>query len=295
MPELPEVETVVRTLRPRLLEQKLLHLETFRPEVAEDAGRLRELPATLYGGTITHVERIGKFICLTVRSVSGTDYLMFFHLRMTGTLLYHQDWQQLAEKARFYATLRFDLTNGSLLFSDVRRFGTFDYLPLSSYAQDKRFAKLGPDALDPAGVELYLRNLRKVNRYQSIKALLLRQDLISGIGNIYASESLFASKLSPLNTVGVLTEAHLRTIYENNRLIMLESIAYGGTSISDYLDGDGKRGTYQNFLKVYEQTYCPDCGRELVKYELAGRGTYACINCQARFWPSGESGEFSLM
>jgi formamidopyrimidine-DNA glycosylase len=275
MPELPEVETIRRQLAPALEGRRIETVEVrdprwsmpAPPEAVEDALRGRE---------VERVWRRGKYLVLSLED----DVHLVMHLRMTGNLLL--DDGDSEDPAHLRVALHLD-DGRRLLFVDVRRFGTGDVL-LGSDAVAEYFAsRLGVEPLD---VNFTAEALQAMawGRKQPVKAFLLTQERIAGVGNIYADEALFRARIHPLRPVGALKRAQLEALREG----VVESLELGidskGASIDDYRHVDGERGSFQDRFLVHlrEGEPCPRCGTPIEKLRAAGRGTYVCPNCQRR-------------
>lgn len=249
MPELPEVETVVRTLRPRLT-GRIIVAATGDPKLT---------PPAAIGQTIREVTRYGKYISLRL-----DQGLLLVHLRMTGKLLF--------DGARTpYTRAEFILDQGILLYDDVRRFGRI------TWAQ--AYPCQGPDPL-----EVSLAGFADLfaGRRARLKTLLLDQQFLRGLGNIYVDEALFRAHLHPLAVGADLSRPKLERLHAAIRELLQEAIALGGSSISDYVDGNGERGTFQNFHRVYRRAGepCLLCGRAIERIVVTQRGTHFCPRCQ---------------
>lgn len=245
MPELPEVETVVRSLRPRLTGCTITAVQGWEGPVI--------------GQTIRDVTRHGKYIAL--RFDNG---MLLVHLRMTGKLLY--DGLRTP-----YTRVEFTLDRGTLLFDDIRRFGRITWA--TAYPQQ------GPDPLEVSFTDFALLFAARRSR---LKTLLLDQRFLRGLGNIYVDEALFRARLHPLVPGAALNRARLKGLYVAIQEVLGEAIALGGSSISDYVDGNGERGSFQEFHRVYRRTGqpCGRCGTAIVRTLVAQRGTHFCPRCQ---------------
>ena len=271
MPELPEVETIVRALKPavegRVLERaRVLDArwsEPAPPEAIDDATR---------GRRVERLWRRGKYIVLELED----DVHLVMHLRMTGNLL-------LAADAP-YTRVRLELSGGdSVLFTDPRRFGTGVVL-LGSDARDDYFAaRLGPEPLDPDFTAEALRAIAAGLR-SPVKAFLLSQERIAGVGNIYADEALWRARIHPERPVGTLRRPQLEALRDAVVEVLEAGIAARGASIDDFRNPDGAKGAFQDRFKVHLRAGepCERCGRANVKMRAAGRGTYVCTRCQPR-------------
>src|SRR5919197_4762327 len=273
MPELPEVETIRRQLAPALEGRRLEELEVLDPRWCEPA-EPAALEDAVRGRRIERVSRRGKYLVLEL----ACDVHLAMHLRMTGTLLLvHED-------ERPHLRARMVLEGGKRLrFADVRRFGTGVVL-LGSEARDAYFdARLGVEPLDPDFTAEALRALAR-GRRAPVKAFLLTQERIAGVGNIYADEALFRARIHPLRPVGTLRRPQLEALRDG----VVESLEAGidarGATIDDFRNADGARGSFPDRFLVHrrEGGPCPRCGAPIRKFRAAGRGTYACERCQPR-------------
>jgi formamidopyrimidine-DNA glycosylase len=274
MPELPEVETIRRQLAPALEGRRLESVRVLDPRWCEPAPP-EAIEDALPGREIERVGRRGKYLILSLED----DVHLVMHLRMTGNLL-------LTEDAEDPPHLRVDmgLDDGErLLFVDVRRFGTGDVLLGSDALADYFDSRLGVEPLSPDFTADALRALAR-GRKQPVKAFLLNQERIAGVGNIYADEALFRARIHPLRQVGTLRRPQIEAL----RAAVVESLELGidskGASIDDYRHVDGARGSFQDRFLVYSRAGepCVRCGTPIQKLRAAGRGTYVCPNCQRR-------------
>jgi formamidopyrimidine-DNA glycosylase len=271
MPELPEVETICRQLAPHVEGRRLERLEVLDPRWCNPAPPSALDDATR-GRRVERVWRRGKYIVWELED----DVHLVMHLRMTGNIL-------LAEDAP-HTRVRFELSGGErVLFTDPRRFGTGVVL-LGSDACDEYFAaRLGPEPLDPEFTPDALRAIA-AGRRAPVKAFLLSQERIAGVGNIYADEALWRARIHPLRPVGTLRRPQIEAL----RDAVVESLEAGidarGASIDDFRNPDGARGAFQDRFLVHlrEGEPCPRCGRTIVKMRAAGRGTYVCPRCQPK-------------
>ena len=273
MPELPEVETIRRQLAPRLEGRRIVRVAIHDPRWCEPVAPA-EVVAAVQGRRIEALRRRGKYFDFAL----SDDVHLLWHLRMTGTLLYD------APPGTPYERVRWTLDDGhELRFCDPRRFGTGE-LALGTPARDAFFAaRLG---LEPLGGELTGEALRRMarGRRAPVKAFLLDQRRIAGVGNIYADEALFRAGIHPLRPVGTLTRTQCDALALAVREALQAGVAAGGASIDDFRHVDGVRGAFQNEFLVHLRRGepCPRCAAPVVKFVAAGRGTYACETCQPR-------------
>jgi formamidopyrimidine-DNA glycosylase len=273
MPELPEVETIRRHLAPHVEGRVLEALEIEDPRWCLPLAPF-ELRDAVEGRVVERLGRRGKYL---VWELSGEVFLLV-HLRMTGTLLLDPE-----PDAR-YRRVRFVLSGGhELAFCDPRRFGTGE-LVIGAEAFDAFFAsRVG---IEPLGEELTGERLRALarGRRAPIKAFLLDQRRVAGVGNIYADEALFRAGIHPLRPAGSLKRDQYAALAEAVRDVLLAGIDSGGASIDDFRHPDGVQGAFQHRFQVHlrRDEPCPRCGTGIVKLVAAGRGTYVCEHCQKR-------------
>jgi formamidopyrimidine-DNA glycosylase len=274
MPELPEVETIRRQLAPAVEGRRLERLEVLDPRWCEPAPP-EEVADAVRGRRIERLSRRGKYLVLELED----EVFLVMHLRMTGNLLLGGEGDEPP-----HLRVRFVLDSGErLLFYDVRRFGTGVVL-LGQEARDAYFAeRLGVEPLEPEFTAEALRELA-ARRSAPVKAFLLTQERIAGVGNIYADEALFRARIHPLRPAGSLTRPQLTEL----RDAVVESLEAGidarGATIDDFRNADGARGAFQDRFLVHlrEGEPCPRCGNAIRKIRAAGRGTYVCESCQPR-------------
>lgn len=260
MPELPEVETVVRSLAPHLPGRTILAAEFTSRFVTPDPA---SLAAALAGRIIQAVRRHGKFIVVELdRGV------LIVHLGMTGKLLL-----DAPRTAHSHGVLHLD--RGVLVYDDPRQFGRIEF----AAELPPRVARLGPDAL-AVPLDEFLVLLRK--RKARIKPLLLNQRFLRGIGNIYADEALFRARIHPRAISTRLAPKRAAQLHGAITEILQLAIAHRGSSISDYVDAAGGKGTFQSLHQVYgrEGQPCPMCGTPIRRILTAQRGTHYCPRCQ---------------
>ena len=261
MPELPEVETVVRTLAPYVAGRRITGVD-FRSALAA-GGNPDLLARQLVGRQVIGLRRIGKFL------VFDLDHgILAAHLRMTGKLLWNA-----SPGPHTRAVL--DLEGVPVLFDDVRQFGRLTW----SERLPGNISKLGPDPQD-LSAQQFAALLH--GRRGSLKPLLLKQELLSGLGNIYVDECLFRARLHPLAQAARLSPARAAKLHTAIMNVLDEAIAAGGSSISDYVDADGRTGSFQRFHRVYrrEGQPCVECGTPIARIVVAQRGTHFCPRCQ---------------
>jgi formamidopyrimidine-DNA glycosylase len=264
VPELPEVETVTRSIAP-LVGRRIVSAEFRATRVLRGADPDR-MAARIQGLRIAAVKRYGKFILM---SLEGGGYLAI-HLGMTGRLL-------LGGPAGKHTHAVLTLDRGALLYDDSRQFGCLEF----SEEFPHRVAKLGPEPLE-VPYEDFASALKR--RQTRIKALLLNQAFLRGIGNIYADESLFRAGIHPLAMASRLRGERPRRLFDAIRAVLAEAIAAGGSSISDYVDAQGRQGFFQLSHRVYQRTGepCVTCRTPIRRVLVAQRSSHFCPKCQKR-------------
>ncbi len=275
MPELPEVETIRRQLADRVAGRTIVDAQVLdalwcAPVAPE------EVEAKLLGRRIEQLRRRGKYLVADL----DEDRHLVIHLRMTGNLL----WVSADDDApgRRYLRVRLVLDDGNrLLFADQRRFGTGLVIDGTDLLGRYLDARLGPEPLDPGFTPDVLRRAAR-GRTAPVKAFLLDQRRVAGVGNIYADEALFRAGIHPLKPVGRLRPADFERLHAGIVETLEAGLARQGSSIDNYLDANGERGSMQDEFLVHrrEGLPCPRCGAPVTKLVAAGRGTYVCRNCQ---------------
>lgn len=271
MPELPEVETVRRTLLPHILGRTICSLLVLREgSVAGIAPAALE--AKVVGGLFCRAVRRGKYLGLILQ---GRGYLVL-HLRMTGRLVV----RPASEPHEKHLCLALGLDDGQeLRFVDQRRFGKVYWA--DSQQGFAAVAKVGVEPLSAEFTPDVLARCLRGSRMR-LKAALLDQGRLAGLGNIYADESLFRAGIHPERPAGSLTEIEVERLWRGIREALTAALENGGTTLRDYVDGDGRPGSNQYHLLVYGKAGkpCPKCGSPLMRLRVAGRGTVYCPGCQ---------------
>ena len=273
MPELPEVETIVRELRPKLIGKKFWSVQglltsTFRPS-------LDVLMHDLPGHKILDIQRRGKYIVFELDQKMN----MIVHLRMSGRLL----WKKPSQSEKHLRAI-FNFSDGtSLYFVDTRKFGRIWLFHQRDFLKETGMWKLGIEPFDP---DFSLKKFHKLfgQRRGILKNTLLRQDIIAGIGNIYADEICFRSRLHPSSRLETITPTDLKLLYESIRFCLEEGIRHNGASVSNFVGTRGTRGKQQHYLQVYgrKDDPCYVCLQPIQKTTAAGRGTFFCRKCQLK-------------
>jgi formamidopyrimidine-DNA glycosylase len=270
MPELPEVETVARELRRYLPGRRVRGVVCRYPGVVSTG--VEAFREALRGRTFLDIGRHGKYLFLLLNG----EREVALHLRMTGQMLLLPRRQP--PDGHCHLEILLAGADRKLVYRDVRKFGRLELLS-GSRTDFIRARRLGPDALNIRAERLY-DSLRRTGR--CLKAALLDQSLLAGLGNIYTDEVLFRERLSPLRRSDSLSLRRVRSLTAAIRMVLRAALRRRGTSISDYVDPGGKRGGYQFVLQAYgrEGAACPRCGTAIMRGRVAGRGTWTCPRCQ---------------
>jgi formamidopyrimidine-DNA glycosylase len=272
MPELPEVETIKNGLAPHLTGLKFtgVKIRDTRPVQEMD---LDEFCARLIGREVLGLERRGKY--MIIRLSEGENLIV--HLRMTGALL----WDPRGKEP--FTRVEFHMNNGGrLVYSDVRRFGTI-YL---TRHPEKIVGKLGVEPLSGSFTPSALARLLHTHN-APVKSVLLNQELIAGIGNMYADEALFAAKIHPQRPASSLKQNEIKSLHQAIVEVLEKGIRNKGASIRNYRCADGEAGrAHEEFAVAHrEGEKCPRCGKPIVRIVVGQRGTHFCPHCQVKKWP----------
>jgi formamidopyrimidine-DNA glycosylase len=287
MPELPEVETIVRNLKKTLLDQRIKEVDIRLPKIVK--GSVPFFKKTLENNYFVDIFRQGKFIVIKLAQPSSSYLLV--HLRLTGQLIYRQG-QKIIAGGHAEAKNDFNLpspqthlviyfqNDSQLFYNDQRQFGFWQIIKASDLEKIEK--KLG---LEPLSPEFTFSNFRKLlqGRKGKIKPFLLNQKYIAGLGNIYVDESLFRARINPIRSVDTLTPAEIKKLHQAIFEILKKAINYRGTTFNNYRDSQGRRGNFSKFLQVYQREgkKCLRCSQALIKkIKVSGRGTRYCPHCQ---------------
>ena len=289
MPEGPEVETIRRGLELGIVGQKITAVEVFNGGSFEAPADLRD--QILAGARIAHVQRRAKVLMWEL----DNEYTLMFHLKMTGQMVLvkadgerfaggHPTESMAAGLPDRSTRVAFTFANGDrLYFNDQRKFGWIKLLPTAEVEQDSLVARLGPE-VDAAEFSVtYLAAQLERHARAPVKAVILDQSTVSGVGNIYADESLHLARIHPARLAGSLSAAEVKRLHAAVREIMALGIAHGGTSFAHYVNSLGGTGDYLEHARVFrrEGQSCPVHPETLVqKIRVAGRGTHICPKCQ---------------
>lgn len=285
MPELPEVQTIVNDLNKLLLNKKIVQVEILDNRLA-----LLKKTNNLLNQSIIKITRRAKHLLFLL----ANDHYLVIHLKMTGQLIWlsNGEWlagghptKDLINNTNHWPNkstrVIFSFSDGTqLFFNDIRRFGWIKLMTTLEWQNYQQ--KLGIEPLDGQLTVDFLQKLTQRHSRSKIKTLLLNQQHLVGLGNIYVDESLFATRIRPDRLAGSLNSVELRALQKNIIAILKLAISKRGTSFSDYLDSRGQKGNFSEKLQVYGRAKkpCYHCGQPLEKIKLNGRGTHFCPICQ---------------
>ncbi|MFD1019001.1 DNA-formamidopyrimidine glycosylase [Thalassobacillus hwangdonensis] len=273
MPELPEVETVRQTLKQLVLGKTINDVTIHWGNIIKQPAEPESFKRVMIDQTLHDIDRMGKFLIFQF-----DDVHMVSHLRMEGKFAVHPS----EEPMKKHTHVIFHFTDGTeLRYNDVRKFGTMHAFPKGEERKNKPLTLLGPDPFDPSFTLPYF--YEKVKRTtRSIKAVLLDQSVVAGLGNIYVDETLFRAGVHPERRGKELAEAQVEAIRIAAIETINEAIQQGGTTIRTYVNSQGQIGMFQQKLYVYgkENEACQQCGTLIEKMKHGGRGTHYCRTCQ---------------
>ena len=269
MPELPEVETVKETLKKQILKRKIEKVKILYDGII--ATDKNEFAKNIVGQTFRDIKRRGKFLIFEL-----DDYYLVSHLRMEGKYFL----KPIEDEISKHEHIIFYFSDISLRYHDTRKFGKMYLVTKDKLYTDTPLIHIGLEPWDDKLNSDYLKE--KYNLNTAIKTLLLNQDILTGIGNIYADEILFMSKINPMKKGKDLTKIDCDNIITNTREVLAEAIKMGGTTIRSYTSSLGVTGHFQGNLLVHNQDgkKCKECGSIIIKTKVNGRGTYYCPTCQ---------------
>jgi formamidopyrimidine-DNA glycosylase len=287
MPELPEVETIKRELFQKIKGKKIVSVEVLTPKTINcSADKFKKI---IENSKIKDVQRRAKLLIIKL----SNNYNLAVHLKLTGQFIYKLKTARCDLPEEKYARLIFTFQNNDksdtkslvrdkLFFNDLRKFAFVKLLndkKLEELLTEKDF---GPEPLDKSFTLKIFQSLLFQKKKTKIKPLLMNQNFLAGVGNIYAAESCFCAKILPTRLAGSLTKEEIKKLYQCLRKILKTAIIRKGSSVNQYVDVFGKKGNYVSLLKVYarEGKICLRCGSKIKKINLNGRGTCFCPNCQ---------------
>ncbi|MCF8566214.1 bifunctional DNA-formamidopyrimidine glycosylase/DNA-(apurinic or apyrimidinic site) lyase [Alicyclobacillus tolerans] len=274
MPELPEVENVRRSLEALVVGRTIAQVEVRLPRIVRTPGDTRRFEAELAGATIQRVDRRGKYLLFSMPPLT-----LVSHLRMEGQYRLVEQTEPVEPHTHVF----FRFTDGTeLRYRDVRQFGTMDLVSQAG-PWPEGLEKLGPEPFDPDLNEQTLY-ARIHSRTAPIKAVLLDQTCLAGLGNIYVDEALYEAGIHPETHANRITRVKVKLLLAAIRDILQRAIDAGGSSVKSYVNGYGRHGGFQIELNVYSRDgeACRRCGTPIEKLKVAGRGTHVCPHCQKR-------------
>lgn len=290
MPELPEVETVRIGLAKLLPGKKVMGVTHDTPKIFPNTQT--DVDHFLIGAKVLFVKRRAKVLIIELSS----KYSLIIHLKMTGQMVFrsnddterfgagHPNNSLVGELPDKSTRVILDFGDSKLFFNDQRKFGWMRLVPTAEIPNIDFFKKIGPEPLaaDFTSSVFIERLMKRAN--SNIKAVLLDQTILAGVGNIYADESLFAAKVHPETRVRDVTAVKLAKLYSALIAVLKLSIQKGGSSDRNYVDAKGRRGSYLSFAQVFRKDgqQCPRCGTIIIKIRVAGRGTHICPHCQPK-------------
>ncbi|MEY2664944.1 MAG: formamidopyrimidine-DNA glycosylase [Candidatus Parcubacteria bacterium] len=286
MPELPEVETVRLQLKHKVIGRTIVSVEIFHPKTV---GHSRTVSKKLSGKTITEIDRVGKLLIFSFKDED--NLFLLAHLKMTGQFFFVDKKGAViggghsmtaADKVLpgRHTRVAFHFTDGTTLyFNDMRLFGYTKLADAKEVAEAR--TGFGPEPIDPDFDSEWFQKILRT-RKTSVKAALLNQSFVAGLGNIYVDESLWRAKVKPMRLANTLTKKEALEIARHAGEVMNESITVGGTTFQHFEDTDGNKGNFTNHLQVFgkQKTPCPRCSAIIIKTKTAGRGTHYCPKCQ---------------
>lgn len=286
MPELPEVETIktgLSKLLPGLTVKSIKYdWDKSFPNSKNDCNKF------LVGAKIVQVRRRAKVLIIDL----DTDYSLIIHLKMTGQLVFrsaaavfgagHPTDSLIGELPDKSTRVIFTFENATLFFNDQRKFGWVKLVPTIEIENIDFFKKVGPEPLSDDFPDKQFIERIKRRKNTSIKAALLDQTVIAGVGNIYADESLWGARIHPASRVVDISDTKLKLLFKELQYVLRLSIEKGGSTDKNYVNAEGKKGSYIDFARVFrrENYPCPRCGSTIIKTRVAGRGTHTCPVCQ---------------
>ncbi|WP_053218942.1 DNA-formamidopyrimidine glycosylase [Virgibacillus senegalensis] len=273
MPELPEVETIRKTLLELVRNKQIDEVKVYWENIIKQPADVQLFKEMLSGQTILDIGRKGKFLLFEL-----DNYTLISHLRMEGKYGVYEQHEPVLN----HTHVIFTFTDGSeLRYKDVRKFGTMHLVEKGTASQQRPLSQLGPDPFSPAfDFDQFFNKVHKSER--TIKSILLDQTVIAGLGNIYVDETLFKAGIHPERKGTSLSRDEVSNIHQKAVDTLELAIEQGGTTIRSYVNSQGQIGMFQQELYVYgqEKEPCKQCGGPITKIKVGGRGTHICLNCQ---------------
>ncbi|KGP71721.1 DNA-formamidopyrimidine glycosylase [Pontibacillus yanchengensis] len=273
MPELPEVETIKKTLEYMVIGKTIKNVSLYWPKMIKHPDDSEEFINLIKGQTINRLDRRGKFLLFYLDT-----HVLISHLRMEGKYGVFSSETPLAK----HTHVRFLLDDEQeLRYQDVRKFGTLHLYNIGEEFSNPPLEQLGPEPFEEGFSIQYLHTkLRRTNRH--IKTALLDQTILAGLGNIYVDEALFRAAIHPLRIASGISEKEVRSLHRSIQQTLREAVDQGGTTIRSYVNTQGQIGMFQQQLNVYgrEEESCKICSTPITKMKVGGRGTHVCLTCQ---------------
>lgn len=270
MPELPEVETVKETLKRVLVGRKICKVKVYYSGIVANM-ESSDFEKKIMHQTIRDLQRRGKFLLFEL-----DDFFLLSHLRMEGKYLFREEKDPVLKHEHVVFTLD---NQEQLRYQDTRKFGKMYLLKKEQVWSERPLCDLGREPWDEKLTPSYLKNSFK-NKKIPIKTALLDQSIIAGIGNIYADEILFLSRINPFFRCCDLKDQELKRLIQNTRDVLKKAILKGGTTLRSFESSEGVHGRFQQELFVHSEKICKECKGEILKTFIGGRGTYYCPKCQ---------------
>jgi formamidopyrimidine-DNA glycosylase len=281
LPEAPEVQIVVDDLNRLLKNDTITDVEVLFSKLLKNCDS-KMFSQIVKNFNFENIQRVGKYILF---SNSFSEKWLTIHLGMTGAFFIGKDKQCVSEKYLKHIHIIFSLESGNFLYyADIRKFGDIRFFEIDPLIYYKPFYIMGVDPLSTPYTNKFIEeSKKKIFFNKEIKPSLLDSRLIAGIGNIYANEALFISKINPLRLISTLSDEELTILFFNIHEILKLSYQNGGSTISDYVTTSGEKGKFQNFHKIYQKKVCFICKNEIIHIMQKKRATYFCSICQPQF------------
>ena len=273
IPELPEVETIRRGLEKYLVGKNIIDIEVRDPKLSH--GLLQGHEYHRFGDKVVSVRRFGKGLVIDLKN----NYSITIHIKMTGQLIFRENEKNDLSNKHTRVIFKLD-DDTNLYFNDIRRFGWIKIVKTSEVKNLPFFKQLGPEPFRDFTLKYFQSIVKKNN--SPIKSLLMDQSKISGLGNIYANDTLNLARINPLKKSSNLNPKEISILYKSIHDVLKKGLKFGGASQTNYVDASGQKGNYQKHFLVYDREgeKCFNCRGIIKKIKLAGRGTYFCLNCQ---------------
>lgn len=293
MPEGPEVEVVRISLESKALNKKIVKTEVFHEKVSEKAiikilrkQKIEDFINNTENYFLKEFKRRAKFLILTIEKEKKQQFILI-HLGMSGKVIATKSIDNLEEKIKKHIIVQFTLSDGTfIIYSDMRRFGKISTYSKEEFLKLDNINQLGPEVDWENADNVFLENIRSKKKYlnKPIKDVIMDQNVVSGVGNIYACEALWAQSIHPFELTKDLSDKQLISLFNCFKEILKFSISVGGSSIRDYVNGVGKEGEFQKYLNAYGQVNCPVCLSYITKDRFKGKGrsAYYCLECQKK-------------